>query len=283
MTDELERRGRSASAAVHARTSGLDPGDGLETVIRRGRRPRTGAVVAVLLVAALAAPTAVWLFRGGQPDLQFGDDPPATEPATEEPRTPQATDPTEPGAGVTEPEPGGSPDPDAPATPDAGVTGGPQPLGEFGTGEVVTDGFPFGGTGVALLTDVRVAGQPGFDRIVLEFSGDAEPGYRVAYQEPPIVQDGSGDPIDVDGEAFLVVHVTPASGVDMSGTGDDGYTLTYEGPNRVTGDTGVVSEFVRTGDFEANLTWVAGLRSRAPFAVTVLTDPLRLVIDIEAG
>jgi hypothetical protein len=42
----------------------------------------------------------------------------------------------------------------------------------------------------------------------------------------------------------------------------------------------VVTEAVRTGDFEANMASVVGLDQRSPLAVTFLEDPLRLVVDI---
>ena len=42
----------------------------------------------------------------------------------------------------------------------------------------------------------------------------------------------------------------------------------------------VITEAVRTGDFEATLAWTVGLVHRAPFAVAVFHDPLRLVVDV---
>ena len=39
---------------------------------------------------------------------------------------------------------------------------------------------------------------------------------------------------------------------------------------------------MRTGDFEAVLTWVAGLDERAPFRVLRLAGPHRLVVDVRA-
>jgi hypothetical protein len=38
---------------------------------------------------------------------------------------------------------------------------------------------------------------------------------------------------------------------------------------------------VRTGDFEAVLTWVAGLEDRAPFRVIRLSGPPRIVVDVQ--
>lgn len=162
----------------------------------------------------------------------------------------------------------------------AGDPGG-EPVGETGTDEVVSDDFP-GGTGeVAMLTGARVAAQDGFDRFVLEFEGDARPSYRVRYAQPPFTQAGSGDEVPVDGEAFLEVNLEPASGVDLT---DEEPRQTYDGPGRIAPQQGqVIREAVRTGDFEANMTWVIGLEQQAPFAVTFLADPLRMVIDVETA
>jgi hypothetical protein len=151
-------------------------------------------------------------------------------------------------------------------------------IGEAGTQEVVSDEFPTLGIPVAALVDVRVGSHDGFDRIVLEFEGDQAPSYRVTYVDPPIREDGSGHEVDIDGRAFLELRLSPAGGVDLSGPEP---VETYDGPDRFTPEgTAVLSELVRTGDFEANLAWVAGLQGRAPFAVGVLESPIRLVVDV---
>lgn len=137
---------------------------------------------------------------------------------------------------------------------------------------------PPGSTEVALLTAVRVAGQGPVDRIVFEFRDDSLPGFDVGFTEAPTAS-GSGDPVEVEGEAFLAVRMEPASGVDLSSTGEP----TYDGPDRVTGDTGVVTEVVRTGDFEANLEWVIGLDVERAYRVDVLEGPARLVIEVDAS
>jgi hypothetical protein len=41
-----------------------------------------------------------------------------------------------------------------------------------------------------------------------------------------------------------------------------------------------VTEVKSAGDFEAVLTWVAGVRTQQPFRVQVLDGPPRLVVDI---
>lgn len=151
-------------------------------------------------------------------------------------------------------------------------------VGEPRTKEVRSDDFPGGGGAKrARLVDVRVGAHEGFDRIVLEFEGQGVPSYRVGYLDPPVRQDGSGNKVDVAGNAFLELRTTPASGRTAHGE------TIYEGPRRVPGGrASVVNEVVRTGDFEANLAWVAGVDRRRPFAVAFLKDPLRLVVDVVA-
>jgi hypothetical protein len=275
MTGRIDDRARRASAAVRAQTADLQPDHGLDAVVRRARRPRPGAVLAVLVVLALAVPGIGWLRQGDDPLIEL-------ESPTETPSPTASPEDTQPSPTPT-PDPTPTPRPTATddveepreATP---APTGPEPAGSFGTREVSAGNFPFGGGEYALLTDVRVAGQEGFDRVVLELDGPDMPSYRVAYTEPPIIQDGSGDAMHVDGTAFIELQLTPASGFDSVGTE---WEPTYHGPQRVRGDTAVVTEVVRTGDFEAHLTWVIGLRTERPFAVTTLQDPWRLVIDIQ--
>src|SRR5438309_1014777 len=64
----------------------------------------------------------------------------------------------------------------------------------------------------ALLERVAVGRHEGYDRVVFQFRGDGVPGYRVEYVAPPFAEDGSGDPITVDGKAFVAVRMEPASG-----------------------------------------------------------------------
>jgi hypothetical protein len=128
----------------------------------------------------------------------------------------------------------------------------------------------------ALLEAVRSAGHACTDRVTFEFRGDGQPGYTVGYEPGPIVADGSGDPVAVEGSVYLVVRLQPASGFDS-----DTSMPTYDGPARVE-PTGAsfVTEVVRTGDFEGVLTWVIGLDQQRPFSVFRLSNPSRVYIDI---
>jgi peptidoglycan hydrolase-like protein with peptidoglycan-binding domain len=149
------------------------------------------------------------------------------------------------------------------------------PSSAFGTTPMTA-----GSTGFGLLTAVRLGAHPGFERVVFEFRA-ALPGFGVRYVDPPIVADGSGDPVPVEGSAFLQARMEPASGFDL-----DAGVPVFTGPDRISGasaGTAVVREVVRTGDFEAVLTWVVGVGSRAGFRVTTLPAPSRLVIDVRTG
>ncbi len=131
--------------------------------------------------------------------------------------------------------------------------------------------------GPAYLTAVRIARQSGFDRVVFEFEG-GPPGYTVGYVPRPVSEDGSGKPVPVEGAAVLEVRMEQAAGARITG---ETVTLTYRGPKRTrAAGTATVVEAVSAGDFEAVLTWVIGARTRAPFTVTTLTGPTRLVVDV---
>ena len=131
----------------------------------------------------------------------------------------------------------------------------------------------------ALLTDVRAARHPGHDRVVFEF-GNGIPGYDVRYVEPPVRADGSGDEVAVAGGAVLLVRMEPALDADLT---QESAPRTYTGPNRFTPDTAAVAELVRTGGFEAVLTWAVGVDEERPFRVTRLESPARIVIDISSS
>lgn len=155
---------------------------------------------------------------------------------------------------------------------------GPDPIGDLSTRTRQSAGFLTAGQPGALLVAVRQASQPGFQRVVLEFAGDTAPQYRIGFETPPVRQPGSGFPVDIPGSAVLQIHAEPASQVDMS---QQDFPPTYDGPLQITMQgPGPATDLVFVGDFEGNLYWAVGLRQEAPFAVGVLSNPTRLVIDI---
>jgi hypothetical protein len=103
------------------------------------------------------------------------------------------------------------------------------------------------------------------------------PGYEVSYQpaDTAKVEDGSGNPIEIDGQAFLVVKLTPAMTAKIDG---DQVTKTYTGPSRLPG-TGPIAEVVKTGDFEGVVTWVIGLDRKHLFTTEASDSQLVVKID----
>jgi hypothetical protein len=150
-----------------------------------------------------------------------------------------------------------------------------DPLAGAGTGIVVSTSTA---KTTALLNRVAVGQHEGFDRVVFQFQGEGIPGYRIEYVDGPLKEDGSGAPVTLAGNAFLVVRMEPASGFDLN-TGEG--KLIYKGPRRLPGGS-VVKEVVRTGDFEAVLTWAVGLDSKTPFRVTTTSSPSRLIVDLRS-
>lgn len=164
------------------------------------------------------------------------------------------------------------------STPSPTVTEVPTTVPALADASLSQRSAPPDGTGTALLRAVRVGTHAGFDRIVFEFEGSSVPGYRVQWTDQPIVADGSGEPVEVDGAAHLEMVLQPASGVDLSAPD---LRVTYDGPDRVATDgAAMLTDLVRTGDFEAVLTWVAGARRQVPFRVITLRAPTRVVVDV---
>lgn len=158
----------------------------------------------------------------------------------------------------------------------AGTTTEPmEPLGDFVPGPVIA---PPQGEEIALLERVALGQHEGYDRVVFQFR-NALPGYRVEYVAPPLREDGSGALVKIQGHSFAVVRMEPASGFDVA-TGEG--EMVYTGPRRIPG-SGIVAEVVRTGDFEAVLTWAAGLHGQFPMRVLELDGPPRLVVDFRSG
>jgi hypothetical protein len=158
----------------------------------------------------------------------------------------------------------------------SGTTNGIDPLEGAGTAPVVAQ---TAAKDIVLLERVAVGRHEGFDRVVFQFRGEDLPGYRVEYVEPPLKEDGSGNLVRLEGNAFVLVRIEPASGFDLN-TGEG--VIVYKGPKRLEGSasgTSTVVELVRTGDFEAVLSWAVGLQDRVDFRVLRASSPTRLIVD----
>jgi hypothetical protein len=233
-----------------------------------GRRPWWWvAGVVVLLMVGVAA--LVWLLAGRDDATVAGVQPTPTAEQTPSP-SPKAEPTPTPATTPTQTAPSPTPEEESrPASPGlAGATHGPF------------SGSPEDpGLGGSWIADVRSAAHPGHDRVVIQFDGDYVPTYQVAYTltSGPF-HDVPGKVVPIEGDAFLDVWLQGTSAVDMS----NNYTPVYTGPDRVRSDTMVVTEVVEIEDFEANVHWLIGLDTQAPFLVWTTDSPSRLVIDIES-
>lgn len=124
------------------------------------------------------------------------------------------------------------------------------------------------------IVDVRVGSHDGYDRVVFEFT-DGTPEFALERATPPFVQDGSGAPMDVEGESFL--RLIMRGGTQQM---EDG-SSSYDGSRDFDpGFPGLV-DLVEGGDFEAQSTWYLGLSAENCVRVSLLEDAPRLVIDIQ--
>ncbi|WP_134766572.1 hypothetical protein [Nocardioides sp. 1609] len=211
------------------------------------RRRTTMAGIALVTLALLAG-----CATGSQADEATVA--PASESTTSDPAEPTSEPTSEP---TTEPttEPTSEPTSEAPAFAD-------------GTGRQMADG-----TGAGLvLVDVRAAERDGFDRVVLEFSGEGTPGWVLDYVGRARLE-GSGEVVDVDGTATLQVF---ASGTTWPAPDY------YSGPTRVRSTGDEVAEVYVAGTFEGYTQVFVGIDGEpVPFRAFTLTSPSRLVIDVQ--
>ncbi len=127
--------------------------------------------------------------------------------------------------------------------------------------------------GAAVLVAVRTAAHEGFDRIVFEFEGGV-PGYRIAWLDEPPIQCGSGNTIEHAGASALEIHFEPAHAHT-----DEGRPTVQERARRPGLDTVLSLDLVC--DFEGQVDWIAGGPTRRPLRASTLTDPARVVLDLQ--
>lgn len=279
--------------AVRARAGQLRRRRRAVAVVSGGVAVAAAAALALLPTGlgseALVPPLAT---RGPVPGVT---DTPRTPAATPAPTTP-ATAPTS----STRPTPPARPGPSARPTPSAGPTpaatrpsGGTRPAatptpattpptttaGPPSTGPTAPAApFPAddapeaaaAGGAPAVLTGVTTGRQDGYDRVVYRFDGPAGalPGWRVAYVAKA-VQDGSGEPVALEGDAVLQVVLT-----GTTAEGGSPYT------GRARPGLDLLAEVVTAGPFEGQTTSFLGLAQRAPFRVLRLSAPTRVVVDV---
>jgi hypothetical protein len=128
--------------------------------------------------------------------------------------------------------------------------------------------------GITNYTDVRLGTHDGYDRLVIEFT-DGTPALTLQDDEPPYEQDASGFPLDVEGAHVLRLTLPNGTAANETEHGS------YDGPLNFDPGFPVLVDVVHGGDFEAQTTWFIGLATESCVRVTLLTDPDRIVIDVE--
>lgn len=124
------------------------------------------------------------------------------------------------------------------------------------------------------ITDVRTGTYDGYDRVVFEFT-DGTPELALERARPPFVQDGSGAPMDVEGDSHL--RLIMRGGTKQM---EDG-SSSYGGSRDFDPGYPALVDLIEGGDFEAQSTWYLGLTAESCVRVWILEDAPRLVIDIE--
>jgi hypothetical protein len=110
---------------------------------------------------------------------------------------------------------------------------------------------------------------PKYDRVVFEFDGPV-PLVRIQYVKE-LIADGRGDPVPVAGTAILCVEFSNSYAHNHSGEATVGDRLKQHMP--------LVKEIVRSGDFEAVVTYGIGVSRKTETRILTLTDKSRVVID----
>ena len=131
----------------------------------------------------------------------------------------------------------------------------------------------------ALMKGLAVGRHQGYDRVTFTFKNTA-PGYRVAYVQPPFHSGRLRQ--DRPRRRVRVRPGAHGARLGLRPRYRRGGAPVYKGPKRISGadaGTSVVQDVVRTGDFEAVLTWMIGLLDPVDFRVLTLASPPRLAVD----
>lgn len=165
----------------------------------------------------------------------------------------------------------------------APTTAAPSPTAAASPGSTPATACPERTGGAATnqgqLTAIRIAHNPGFDRVVFEFGPSTAPGvygmppYRIAVATS--LSGPSGQPVPIDGSALFGVRFQNASTVSPS----DG-TRTYTGASSLKPTTTPLIKEVRlVEDFERVMVWGVGLQRLQCPTLLALSAPVRLVLD----
>ncbi|GIG25302.1 AMIN-like domain-containing (lipo)protein [Cellulomonas denverensis] len=188
------------------------------------------------------------------------------------------------GCGGNDPEPGAPTSTSTGPAPTATTAPAPEPSdtaspGDLPSDEAADSAAPWDDpTGAASSADaqltataLRTGAQVGYDRVVLEFTGQGTPGWT-AHRSNTAVEDPTGELAPIEGEGYLLIVasglLTPPDGGLPAGS-------TAPGISVVTG-----ASFTGVFEGESQL-WIGLTAPDAPYRVFTLTNPTRLVIDVQ--
>jgi len=126
----------------------------------------------------------------------------------------------------------------------------------------------------AQITDLTLGAHDSYDRIVFDFAAGI-PEYTVEKAVPPLTQDPSGLPMQVQGSSFLRI-VLHGGTVQLPAGGQS-----YGGATSFTPHFAKLSDLQSAGDFEAVASWYAGMSGDACVRVFTVSAPNRLVIALQ--
>jgi hypothetical protein len=167
----------------------------------------------------------------------------------------------------------------ATARPSATATVAPTFVASPGTSPAAACPRTTGGnaSNQAQLVAVRVAHQPGFDRLVFEFGQSTAPGpfgmpaYTV--EAANSLSGPSGQTVAISGNALFGARFQNASTQNPNGT------PSYTGSTDMKPTTPLIRQIKLVEDFERVLLWGTGLDHLACPKVTELAGPFRVVLD----
>lgn len=134
------------------------------------------------------------------------------------------------------------------------------------------------GMSQANVVNIRTGQHYCFDRLVIDLNGKAA-GYSVRYV-PQVVQDGSGLPVSLRGQAFIQVT---ANAPAYNSNGKATYNPANKSELSNVAGYQTFRQVAWAGSFEGYSSLGIGVRARLPFRIFMLDGPgsgSRLVIDV---
>jgi hypothetical protein len=126
---------------------------------------------------------------------------------------------------------------------------------------------------LALIDAVRIGTHAGYDRLTIEFKAGQPGSIQVRPQTgTTFVTDPKGDQVKLAGQDGIMVVIQSA----------DSHTA-YNGSTDIKTGFGDLLEVRKIGEFEGAVLWAMGLSKPACFHADMLSNPTRLVIDIQTS